>query len=622
MRKEFNLESSNRLKSISTSVMELLTSRDKKKLLIALFLQLLVNLLDLLGVAIFGVIGSIAISGVSGMERGLRVTQVLGKIGLENLGLQAQVASLGIVAVFVFLFRSILSIVLTRRTLKFLSRKSSEYSHNLFVRLLGLNISQIERRQTSDLQYSLTSGVSNIFVGVVGSFMTLFADLTLVTLLLIGILTFDPITALSTAVVFGITSLSLSLILPRVTHKLAVSQTAELVRAHTLISVSFISIRELLVRDGLSLQGKRFLTARSKFSNVSADLTLLPIISKYAMESSLIAGALAVAFLQFFFKDAPQAFAGLSIFLASATRIAPAIMRIQQSYLQVRSFWAQSLGTVELMKMFDDNSTDRANPIKINHDLDQSSKSLSRNGKYIVFHKVNFTYPSATTTSLMNIDLCITSGEFVAITGKSGAGKSTLVDLLIGGNSSDSGDIFIDGLLPKEFISLNPGKLAYVPQEISLFDGSIFENLALGLDSNLITEENVWNALNAADLSDFVNELPEKIHSNIGEFGSRLSGGQRQRLGIARSLLTNPKILILDEATSALDGETEQSITDKLLKLRSSTTLIVIAHRLSTVMNADRVIYLEDGKLLAQGSFEEVRNNVPNFDRQAQLMGL
>jgi ABC-type bacteriocin/lantibiotic exporter with double-glycine peptidase domain len=235
---------------------------------------------------------------------------------------------------------------------------------------------------------------------------------------------------------------------------------------------------------------------------------------------------------------------------------------------------------------------------------------------------VNFTYPGAPRPSLINIDLCINSGEFLAITGKSGAGKSTLVDLLIGGNSSDTGNILIDGLVPKEFISLNPGKLAYVPQEISLFDGSLFENLALGLDSNLITEETVWNALNAADLSDFVNDLPEKIYSNIGESGSRLSGGQRQRLGIARSLLTNPKILILDEATSALDGETEQSITDKLLKLRSSTTLIVIAHRLSTVMNADRVIYLEDGALLAQGSFEAVRNSVPNFDRQAQLMGL
>ncbi len=622
MRDEINVESSNRLKSISVSVMELLTSRDKQKLLIALFLQFLVNLLDLLGVAIFGVIGSIAISGVSGRQRGLRVSQVLEKIGLENFSLQSQVASLGIVAVLVFLFRSALSIVLTRRTLKFLSRKSSEYSHNLFVRLLSLNISQIEKRQTSDLQYSLTSGVSNIFVGVIGSFMTLFADLTLVILLLIGILTFDPITALSTVIVFGITSISLSLILPRITHKLAVTQTAELVRAHTLISISFVSIRELLVRDGVPLQGKRFFTARSKFSNVSADLTLLPIISKYAMESSLIAGALAVAFLQFFFKDAPQAFAGLAIFLASATRIAPAIMRIQQSYLQVRSFWGQSLGTVELMKMVEDKSANQSKPLKMNLALNQISKSPGKNGKYVVFDKVNFTYPGAPRPSLINIDLCINSGEFLAITGKSGAGKSTLVDLLIGGNSSDTGNILIDGLVPKEFISLNPGKLAYVPQEISLFDGSLFENLALGLDSNLITEETVWNALNAADLSDFVNDLPEKIYSNIGESGSRLSGGQRQRLGIARSLLTNPKILILDEATSALDGETEQSITDKLLKLRSSTTLIVIAHRLSTVMNADRVIYLEDGALLAQGSFEAVRNSVPNFDRQAQLMGL
>jgi len=622
MRNEINLERPNSLTSISKSVKILLTKRDKHKLSLALFLQFLVNFLDLAGVAIFGVIGSIAISGVAGRQQGLRVSQVLEKIGLENLSLQGQVASLGGIAVLVFLCRSILSLVLTRRTLKFLSRKSSEYSHNLFVRLLSLNISQIEKRQTSDLQYSLTSGVSNIFVGVIGSFMTLFADLTLVLLILIGIFTFDPITALSMVLVFGITSLSLSLILPRISHKLAVSQTAELVRAHTLISVSFVSIRELLVRDGVSLQGKKFLTARTKYSNVSADLTLLPTISKYAMESSLIAGALAVAFLQFYFKDAPQAFAGLSIFLASATRIAPAIIRIQQSYLQVRSFWGQSLGTVELMRMVENNFSNISKTLIQNPVSDQSTKTLDSSGQLVLFENVNFTYPGEPKPSLSNVELSIKSGEFVAITGKSGAGKSTLVDLVIGGNASDSGIILIDGLKPKDYISSNPGKLAYVPQEISLFDGSIFENLALGLDTNAISEENAWNALIAADLDEFVNQLPEKIHSNIGESGSRLSGGQKQRLGIARSLLTNPKILILDEATSALDGETEQSITDKLLKLRSSTTLIVIAHRLSTVMNADRVIYLEDGILLAQGTFDEVRKSVQNFDRQAQLMGL
>ncbi len=616
------MERSNSLKIIGEFVRHLLTKRDKHNLSLALFLQLLVNFLDLVGVAIFGVIGSIAISGVAGRQKGLRVTQVLEKIGLENLSLQGQVASLGSIAVFIFLCRSILSLVLTRRTLKFLSRKSSEFSHNLFFKLLSLNISQIEKRQTSDLQYSLTSGVSNIFIGVVGGFMTLFVDLTLVLLILIGIFTFDPITALSTVVVFGITSLSLSLILPRITHKLAVSQTAELVRAHTLISVSFLSIRELLVRDGLSLQGKRFLKARTKYSNVSADLTLLPIISKYAMESSLIAGALAVAFFQFYFKDAPQAFAGLSIFLASATRIAPAIMRIQQSYLQVRSFWGQSLGTVELMRMVEDNLSDSSNILIQKPTPEHSSVTLGISEKFVLFEKVKFTYPGELKPSLNNVDLCVKSGEFLAITGKSGAGKSTLVDLLIGGNTADSGTILIDGLKPKDYISNNPGMLAYVPQEISLFDGSIFENLALGLDTNAISEEDAWNALSAADLDEFVNKLPEKIHTYIGELGSRLSGGQKQRLGIARSLLTNPRILILDEATSALDGETEQIITNKLLTLRSSTTLIVIAHRLSTVMNADQVVYLEDGILITQGTFEEVRKKVQNFDRQAQLMGL
>ena len=132
----------------------------------------------------------------------------------------------------------------------------------------------------------------------------------------------------------------------------------------------------------------------------------------------------------------------------------------------------------------------------------------------------------------------------------------------------------------------------------------------------------MWSCLRAAELEEFVKSLPEKLESQVGERGTSLSGGQRQRLGIARALFTNPLLLVLDEATSALDGETEANIAKTLLQLKGKTTVIMIAHRLSTIMNADRIYYLENGFLKASGSFEVVRNLVPEFEKQAQIMGL
>jgi ABC-type multidrug transport system fused ATPase/permease subunit len=135
-------------------------------------------------------------------------------------------------------------------------------------------------------------------------------------------------------------------------------------------------------------------------------------------------------------------------------------------------------------------------------------------------------------------------------------------------------------------------------------------------------DELVWSALEMAQLSDLVRNLPEGLDTQVGERGARISGGQRQRLGIARALFTKPKLLVLDEATSSLDGQTEANISEAIQTLKGSVTIVMIAHRLSTVRNADLVVYLEEGRILSQGSFDHVRTSVPNFDQQAQLMGL
>ena len=161
-----------------------------------------------------------------------------------------------------------------------------------------------------------------------------------------------------------------------------------------------------------------------------------------------------------------------------------------------------------------------------------------------------------------------------------------------------------------------------MPQTVSLVHGSIRENVALGLPPDVIDDELAWEALERAHLAEFLRENREGLDTKIGERGFRLSGGQRQRLGLARALYTRPKLLVLDEATSALDAETEQSIIQTLSELEGEVTTVTVAHRLATVRQADVLLYMQDGVIVATGTFAEVRAQVPDFDRQAALLGL
>lgn len=167
-----------------------------------------------------------------------------------------------------------------------------------------------------------------------------------------------------------------------------------------------------------------------------------------------------------------------------------------------------------------------------------------------------------------------------------------------------------------------PGALSYVPQDVMISNGTFSSNIKLGFPADSGTDQLVEDAIEIAQLKEFVSGLPEGLESKVGDRGTALSGGQRQRLGIARALFTKPKLLVLDEATSALDGETEANISAAISALKGDVTVILIAHRLSTVRDADKVVYLEGGRIVAEGTFDEVRNSVPNFDRQASLMGL
>ena len=231
----------------------------------------------------------------------------------------------------------------------------------------------------------------------------------------------------------------------------------------------------------------------------------------------------------------------------------------------------------------------------------------------IRFDNITFSYPSSQSNILKNINIDVRSGETVAIVGKSGSGKTTLLDLIPRLYAPDSGNIFFNNVNIKD-ISLNKIRtyISYVGQDFTLFNDTIFNNIAYG-ELSASDSDKVIEASSFANALDFINNFPEKFDTIVGQSGVLLSGGQRQRIAIARALLKNAPILLLDEATSALDTESEKLIQKSISKLSENKTTIIIAHRLSTVMNADKIIVIDDGNVVECGKHEELINNKSSY---------
>ena len=221
---------------------------------------------------------------------------------------------------------------------------------------------------------------------------------------------------------------------------------------------------------------------------------------------------------------------------------------------------------------------------------------------------VTFSYPGADGDALRDVSLSIPKGISAGFIGGSGAGKTTLVDVVLGLLSPDQGRVLVDGADIAGNLRGWQDRIGYVSQAIYLTDDTLSRNVALGLPENQIDESAIWRALESAQLDEFVKELPLGLDTVVGERGVRLSGGQRQRIGIARALYHEPDVLVLDEATSALDVQTERGVMDAIRKLRGSKTILIIAHRLSTVADCDLIFHLENGKLKASGQPEEILN--------------
>jgi ABC-type bacteriocin/lantibiotic exporter with double-glycine peptidase domain len=560
-------------------------------------------------------LGALAISGVESKQPGNRVLTALTFLQIENSTLQFQAAVLGISAAILLLTRTLLSVLITKRIMHFLSRRGAELSSILINDLLSKSILEINSRTIQQTIYLVTTGVNTMMLGVIGATIALVSDLTLLIVMSIGLFVVDPLISVTSTLVFIVIGMTMYKFLHKKARFLGEEEAGLSISSNEKISEILLTYRESLVRNRRAFYAKEIEKRRFALADVVAEQAFMPNISKYVIEGTIVFGALAIGATQFIMQDAARAVATLSIFLAAGSRIAPAILRVQQGSLQVKGSLGAVLPTLEMLEK-SNLETNKENV------LDKPNFSHPDFEGNVNLTAVNFTYPGNSLEVVKNVTFNINAGEFIAIVGSSGAGKTTMADLIIGVLTPDSGSIKISGEDPDRAISRWPGALSYVPQDVVIVNGTILENVALGYDLLDLDRIHIWDALERAQLGDMVRSLPDGLDSLVGERGTKLSGGQRQRLGIARALFTCPRLIIFDEATSSLDGQTEQDISSAIYTLKGEVTLIVIAHRLSTVQSADKVVYLEAGNLRAIGSFDQVRAAVPDFDQQAKLMGL
>jgi ABC-type multidrug transport system fused ATPase/permease subunit len=488
-------------------------------------------------------------------------------------------------------------------------------STNLISRLLAQPLLKIQERTFQDSIFSITSGVNSITLGVIGTSVILISDISLLIIMTAGLFLVDPLVALSSIFVFASIGIAIYLLLHNRAESLGREESSLTIQSNEKILEVLDSYRESVVRNRRDYYVREVGKMRLRSANVLAELAFMPNVSKYVIEATVVLGALAISAVQFITQDAARAVATLVVFLAAGTRIAPAVLRVQQGALTIRSSLGVATPTLSLISdLTNVNPMEKVTDLPItSHDNFVGSISL---------RNVSLTYPGNPHPSLHNVNLEIPEGLSVALVGPSGAGKTSVVDVILGVIMPTEGEIVLSGMQPLECVQAWPGAIGYVPQNVSIINGTVRENIALGFPRDSATDELVNQSVSIAHLSELIESFPDGIDTQVGERGGRISGGQRQRLGIARAMFTRPKLLVLDEATSALDGESEAIISATISALKGDVTVLMIAHRLSTVRQADLVIYMADGRVVAQGTFGEVRAQVPDFDKQASLMGL
>ncbi|MCF8552096.1 MAG: ABC transporter ATP-binding protein/permease [Candidatus Planktophila sp.] len=599
------------------AALKLLSPRDRKRFWILVIAQMSAGLLDLIGA---GLITLVVFLLVGAFEPNSNSDALLSKLNelqfFADYSLIKLAVVSGIGAALFFLIKSMTCLWLIRKNLVFLGNQHSQIVSRLADRLLKKNLLFIESKSSQETSNAILHGTSYLTIELLGPLAIGLSEATLLILFAALMLWINPILMLCTVIFFGSAGVLLHRILGRWAGEIGaiVAQTSsdgqrELQETiGNFRSITVFGRQEFFVK-GIRMQAQKGALAHSTKRFIEQ-------IPKFSLEVTLVLGVLALGISQVSSSNLVSASTTLALFLTIAVRSTPSMLRLQGVFIAMRNATGQAKQTLDFIERLD-QELDRA-PVT-DFVREHNAKAFSPELKV---SNLSFIYPNNTYPSISNVSFTLNANCSLAIVGKSGAGKSTLVDLLLGLLVPQEGTVLLNGVAPQIALELWRDKIAYVPQETKILSKTILENIVIGIPENKIDFDAVWLALEQVQMDDFVKKLPSGLYTQIGESGLKLSGGQRQRLGLTRAFYLNPELLILDEATSALDPETENHISLAISAFSKKATVVSIAHRLATVRAADYVLYLENGKCQAFGTFQEVRDGSPDFATHAKLLGL
>ena len=599
------------------AALKLLSPRDRKRFWILVIAQMSAGLLDLIGA---GLITLVVLLLVGAFEPNSNSDALLSKLNelqfFADYSLIKLAVVSGIGAALFFLIKSMTCLWLIRKNLVFLGNQHSQIVSRLADRLLKKNLLFIESKSSQETSNAILHGTSYLTIELLGPLAIGLSEATLLILFAALMLWINPILMLCTVIFFGSAGVLLHRILGRWAGEIGaiVAQTSsdgqrELQETiGNFRSITVFGRQEFFVK-GIRMQAQKGALAHSTKRFIEQ-------IPKFSLEVTLVLGVLALGISQVSSSNLVSASTTLALFLTIAVRSTPSMLRLQGVFIAMRNATGQAKQTLDFIERLD-QELDRA-PVT-DFVREHNAKAFSPELKV---SNLSFIYPNNTYPSISNVSFTLNANCSLAIVGKSGAGKSTLVDLLLGLLVPQEGTVLLNGVAPQIALELWRDKIAYVPQETKILSKTILENIVIGIPENKIDFDAVWLALEQVQMDDFVKKLPSGLYTQIGESGLKLSGGQRQRLGLTRAFYLNPELLILDEATSALDPETENHISLAISTFSKKATVVSIAHRLATVRAADYVLYLENGKCQAFGTFQEVRDGSPDFATHAKLLGL
>ncbi len=525
-------------------------------------------------------------------------------------GHSAVLVRLGVVLVLFFLGKNVLLGVSVFFQNSFLYRKMREVAHRLFLAYLRAPYLYHLSRNTAELQRNINSDVPVMFNWVVVHTFVLVGDVFVVTVVTALLFTVDALACAAVLALFLLVAVVFFRLFHGRTEQFGQMEQAAFGRMIRWVTQGLGGAKETRVLGLAPFFLSEFDRSNLEYARARRRVLTLNEVPRLLFETVAVGGILAIVLLALSRgREAREVLPVAAVFAAAAFRLMPAMSRIVRSLNLIRHF-RPSLRVVlrdlgELRSIEEEPAPEGGPPVPLEH--------------AVALEDVWFSYPGREEPVLAGVTARVTKGSIVGFVGASGAGKTTLVDLMLGLIPPSRGRVTVDGQDIAGRLATWRRSCGYIPQSIHLLDDSVRRNVALGIPDEGIDDDAVWRALGAARLEEFVRGLPAGLATVIGEGGARLSGGQRQRIGIARALYRDPAVLVLDEATSALDAETERGIAETIHSMRGARTVVVIAHRLTTVRRCDRLFFLDRGRVAAEGTFEALVAASEDFRRMAQV---